>query len=406
MVSKSEIDSCNVLLSQIKESLSGIVNTTEISDRLSQLNVAIEFLSGRFARDEIVFLGNTIFGELKNALASLQGGLQRYTQLKGNHPSAFFSETKVFIDTFSKYSASIPFFRLEEGVGILEAHNLFVEQTKNTILKYEEKMSELSSKLNKLENLSAEIEQKVDGSVTTISRSQESQSGQFKQAEEGRSATFSNSLKQYDSEFKKELDEIKAKHKEHDSQLVEMLDSTKTTCNEKLEEITTILAITANTSLSGVSGCYADKCKNSASRLFFWALALMVLGAMVLVAFFWRSFSAETVTLGIVAFRLSFAIPLFLPAFYCACEAKRMGDKEQFYRDFSIKVATIPPYLNGVNGKSLDGSGRLLRTEEEKLDLLHHLITESKFKSSKESVLIPKDVIDLITQLSKLPLNK
>lgn len=424
MISQNDVESYKKSLGDLKLKLEQITNTAELTNILHYLDISVEILNARFLSELIILLDKPIFDDLMKHLNAVSTATKNLLAHTPNSQTIFIRDSNSFVTATFKYQSQIPFLKAEDIPDVLSAYDMFVEQVKRENIAYDQKINELTDKLDTLTTKSTTIEQQVITTLDTIKDTQETQNIKFSQAEESRSSKFDTVLQQKDREFsnlmttiknenekmttnakqifEKQNSDTEEKHKQYITQLETELQTTKNVCDAKLKEIEKVLSIAANTALSGISEKHAKDCKKSASSLFWTAFGLMIIGAIVLVISFWSVFSTGTITIGATLFRFTFAIPLFLPAFYCACEARRMNDKEQFYRDFSIKVATIPPYLNGVDGSDVNEKGELARTEEEKLALLHHLITENKFKSAKDSVVIPRDVLQLLDRFIKL----
>ncbi len=104
--------------------------------------------------------------------------------------------------------------------------------------------------------------------------------------------------------------------------------------------------------------------------------------------------------------RLPVALILYAPAFYLAMKAKKRHNRQIELRDFEIKISSIDPYLKNIDlvesEREIEENNEKVSAKDIKLELAKEFFSRKKTTKKDENIIIPKEVIDIIGQISKI----
>lgn len=103
--------------------------------------------------------------------------------------------------------------------------------------------------------------------------------------------------------------------------------------------------------------------------------------------------------------RIPIVFVLYAPALYLALEAKKRHNRQIELRDFELKIASIDPYLKNIDfveSRREQENPDKLSARDVKLELAKDLFSTNKKHSKSDNLIIPKDVIEFMEQISKI----
>ena len=106
-----------------------------------------------------------------------------------------------------------------------------------------------------------------------------------------------------------------------------------------------------------------------------------------------------------ILLRVPISFVFYAPALYLAMEAKKRHNRQIELRDLEIKISAIDPYLKNIDfveSRREKGTDGTLSAREVKLELAKKLFSPKQNNNKNDNIIIPKELIDLFEQMSKV----
>lgn len=450
MIDVAKIEDLNKMLSEVRAALDTTVLSSSNEGRLRNLNLVCSLVEERLAGPCSLLMDDNCFAQLNSCIVTVKNQVQQFVQ-QPNNPNCL-TELDRQIPTLVTSLSRIPFALNQNGK--VKSRNLlwstYEKQLTNTLSVYENKSATYARQVDEAQTQLQHLEEQIKQKSTELSSLREQHQTDFQAELAERTTRFNTFLNQQNdagikqrtdfetalnaektnvSEKLKALtDKVEEDFRTKSEGLTNLLETRKTESSSLLEKIRGILGLVAEDALSGNSKKYANECKRSASRLFVGSIILMLLTAVISLFIVYVSLKPSLVNSTnssspkqeitamtsmdrehspwwLIIVRLVCTFPLLLPAWYCACEAKRKSNMERHYREMEVKLAAINPYLNEVQTEKTE-DGHLPEREKAKIELLKFLMTSNQTKDA-ENVVIPKEIEHLLVEVvRKIPSNK
>lgn len=172
------------------------------------------------------------------------------------------------------------------------------------------------------------------------------------------------------------------------------------------DEAEKTFSLVGKTVLIGDKKVYADEAQSNADKLFYFALTLMILTAIIVIWPLLCKFTSLVFSTGTIKDianfdwwtlvpRIFVTIILLLPAFYLANESKKQRDQENKFRELEVKMNAIDPYLLTVSAKD----EKVIPLKDKiKLELAKELLGKDT-SQNENNVILSDDAFKLLDKI-------
>ena len=176
--------------------------------------------------------------------------------------------------------------------------------------------------------------------------------------------------------------------------------------NERKNEVENLYGLIGKNSTAGNYKRYASDETPIIWRLYILAFLLMFLVSLLLAYCLWNDFNMNhSIRWFDLLARLPITFVLYAPALYLAMEAKKRHNRQIELQDFEMKISSIDPYLKNIDfvesRRVLENPDKL-SARDVKLELAKDLFSTNKKSLKNDNLIIPKEFIEFMEQLSKI----
>lgn len=189
--------------------------------------------------------------------------------------------------------------------------------------------------------------------------------------------------------------------------LTDKANTTLTEIKKRKQEIEQLYGLVGKTVSCGEYKKYADGETAIIWWLYIIAFIIMLIISCFMAFITYQDFKInQTINWLNMLARLPIALILYAPAFYLAMEAKKRHNHQMELRDFEIKISSIDPYLKNIDlvesEREIEENNEKVSAKDIKLELAKEFFSRKKTTKKNENIIIPKEMIDIIGQISKI----
>lgn len=412
-------------------------NVAELQIIFSRANTVLETLKNKFDKTQEEFFTKALFTNLSNHITNMNNTITNYYNTKNN---SYLSQANTNIDNIISSMSSLTF---DDKETISNSLSLTVGNYKKSLTKLEQKIPEneqnienLNKRIEQLKTVITKQQEIIEGFSSKFNDNQLSRDKLFTEKitefnntnadnQETIKADWRNSKNNIQNEWSgiiKDIDKHVVEKKEEWTKIIEnydidfdelkknLINNSEETLNEikqRRKEIEQLYGIVGKTVSCGEFKKYADGETVMIWVLYGVAFAIMfgvsIFTAILIYLDYTKNHSLNW--LDILA-RMPITFILYAPALYLAMEAKKRHNHQMELRDFEIKISSIDPYLKNIDfvesEKEKNMTSDKITARDIKLELAKEFFARKKQDKKNENIIIPKEFIDLVGQLTKI----
>lgn len=421
--------------------LSGYIEQYKDAEQLrasiERLDVILNALIRKMEKTPVEFFTNQIFKDLNIQIINIINSIKNYV---GTGQTTYKMQISIYTDAIIGIVPRLCFNdkeTIKESLSVTVGHykrTLTNLQTK--IKEYEKNITDNNIKIEKLNNKIAEQQSIINGFAQQFNDSQLKNNTVFTE----KITEFNEKNTNNQDKIKTDWDSTKQSIKKEWHDIVEIVDkyaiqkkeewtSIKSEYDNSFNDLKSDLTDSANITLAEIQkrkqeieqlyglvgktvSCGEYKKYADGETIMIWVLyglafliMLIISGFMAFVGY--QDFKInQTINWLNMFARLPVALILYAPAFYLAMEAKKRHNHQIELRDFEIKISSIDPYLKNIDlvesEREIEENNEKVSAKDIKLELAKEFFSRNKTTKKDENIIIPKEVIDIVKQISEI----
>jgi uncharacterized protein YoxC len=397
-------------------SLKNVVNDTELESNnsdsaikeIARLKKVITYINDTLQQIDPELVPQAFINNLNQYSSNC---LSETTSFKGTQNSTHLKNANIAIDSMITTISQTPFILTSQQKGALTSsakaysHTLDLHLEKlNSFMEVE--LGSVKSDLSKLSkdiSLNLKEIESLNNQLKTVDQTIQKQSAtfntQFQTSEISRSEKFNQIEEKLQTKTETEIEKLQTKTDEIFKDLAIKSGAVLEVLGKYNDDAAKVFGVVVNTLQAGAYSSYANEEKRNANLLRWFAISLMLIGVLILIApevsRFIHNLSGYTLDWRSTLGRAPFSLILFVPAFYLARESTKHRNTEILNRRRELILSTIDPYLALLN----DDKAQEIKLEIAKGIFSDTNLTDDSKSSSGEASNILSQVANLIKQM-------
>lgn len=402
-------------LDDIQKELANINLTDDNQKIYNKVEALLNLANNRLHSEYAIFLNDS---EEQNLNVYLTNILQIIKNDISNPQSGYYHNLSSPIQNTLNILKNIPDISTKHTKQNLnQIISTFKAQISKQRTSYEQEISELNRSIKELSDKVIQKETEVTNLTIAFQE-------QFSKAQENRIADFTKQLSELKTQFEQKEKERENSFNQYEKIRGQRDNSIETSINQMFlnaenaaknmlshiksikDEAEKTFSLVGKTVLIGDKKVYADEAKSNADKLFYFALTLMILTAIIVIWPLLCKFASLVFSTGtikdianfdwwILVPRIFVTIILLLPAFYLANESKKKRDQENKFRELEVKMNAIDPYLLTVSAKD----EKVIPLKDKiKLELAKELLGKDT-SQNENNVILSNDTFKLLDKI-------